>query len=776
MTKLSAVLDYHGIYVNPNNESQVQADCPFCGKEQKLYGDPKSGQWDCKSCGKTGNVYTFLAELVSESSPLTEDQIQSLVEYRKSKIPTFLPEDGPGDREQQPGDLFPKAIGKRTYSKYLRNHPYLPETYLLPFYGRDKNGKIKLLNIKTLNPNRDKPRWMATKSLSQNPWVNDPTLTDPDYIYIVEGEWDGLFLTHILRKTKTLVVAIPGSGNFLKTNAIQQAIQCATNQKIPLRLIFDNDGPGRTHQEKLIKLIENNHAVDIETFQWPDEVHMDGMDLSDALLCLESPLSPEKSNEHQDNFFAKIITRSADDNEQIKADKEAEELFKDPLTFQETCEAWESTGINLTPRHKDAIVLAAATILCSQTPGVSVWLFLVGPSGCGKSLTLEAFHTVDSTFYQTSITRASLVSGFTGGGEDPSLLDRIVNQCLVIRDWTTQFSKAPQAQTELVGLLREGYDGEIDQSFGSGAIRKQHGQFGILAGVTSKIHIQQDSDVGERFIKYQMMNTSQGQDALLLHALRKANLPVTQHGADQNNPLSIRRAATKAWLGPIIGYRKKTGMSDIPISPEQEAKFVAITQWVIHCRALVERDTEGNPTYEPSTESGMRLIQQLARIAPSIAAVMGKHEVDSEVMKLVGRIAWSTATGTKREVLALVTHQGSVTVKQAHRALDVAPNTVRRYLEDLRLLDALERTKDSNLKEGDHPVGADPYSYQISETFAPYAKTGLTLMEPSYKPRGVAKEYRRQKTTTKRTKRTKSNKSTNWEIPKPTKAKRYFPR
>src|SRR5690606_24315283 len=60
--------DCHGCDMRepPPGMSDWIGDCPFCGKEQHLYVEPTEGLFDCKVCGESGNVVSFLTRLADK--------------------------------------------------------------------------------------------------------------------------------------------------------------------------------------------------------------------------------------------------------------------------------------------------------------------------------------------------------------------------------------------------------------------------------------------------------------------------------------------------------------------------------------------------------------------------------------------------------------------------------------------------------------------------------------------------------------------------------------
>src|ERR1044072_3248760 len=58
----------HGVQIDPREgHEQAIGECPFCSRELKFHVNQETGQADCKGCGWSGNVSTFLRELWNTS-------------------------------------------------------------------------------------------------------------------------------------------------------------------------------------------------------------------------------------------------------------------------------------------------------------------------------------------------------------------------------------------------------------------------------------------------------------------------------------------------------------------------------------------------------------------------------------------------------------------------------------------------------------------------------------------------------------------------------------
>jgi hypothetical protein len=97
----------------------------------------------------------------------------------------------------------------------------------------------------------------------------------------------------------------------------------------------------------------------------------------------------------------------------------------------------------------------------------------------------------------------TFVSGFKG--KNSSLLERLDAKglsFLLLKDFTTVLSLHRDARSEILGALREIYDGEYSKDFGNGQSVSWSGRLGFLAGVTPVIdrHHQVLAVLGQRFL------------------------------------------------------------------------------------------------------------------------------------------------------------------------------------------------------------------------------------------------------------------------------------
>jgi len=98
------------------------------------------------------------------------------------------------------------------------------------------------------------------------------------------------------------------------------------------------------------------------------------------------------------------------------------------------------------------------------------WMLIIGPPSHAKTELLRSLDGHPKTCFLSNLTPSTLVSGlrFKKGQKDPSLLLTLDGKTLVLKDFTSILSMRSEAQQEILGQLREVYDGQYSKAFGTG--------------------------------------------------------------------------------------------------------------------------------------------------------------------------------------------------------------------------------------------------------------------------------------------------------------------
>ena len=104
----------------------------------------------------------------------------------------------------------------------------------------------------------------------------------------------------------------------------------------------------------------------------------------------------------------------------------------------------------------------------------------------------------------SELTSKTFASGLETHGENPSLLHRLTNEVLVLKDLTTVLEMYQEERQAILAQLREIYDGRFDKAWGTGKELHWQGRLGFLAGVTPIIDSYHSvlSVLGERFVLF----------------------------------------------------------------------------------------------------------------------------------------------------------------------------------------------------------------------------------------------------------------------------------
>lgn len=147
-----------------------------------------------------------------------------------------------------------------------------------------------------------------------------------------------------------------------------------------------------------------------------------------------------------------------------------------------------------------------ATIVANRMTGDPVWLFIIAPSGGTKTELIQTLTSLNDTYLLSSLTPHTLASGCIGGKDQSLLMALKSGTILLFKDFTSVLSMHREHRAEILGQLREIYDGRYRKTFGTGQVVDWSGKLGFIAGVTPIIdtHYSVFNVLGERFIQVRM--------------------------------------------------------------------------------------------------------------------------------------------------------------------------------------------------------------------------------------------------------------------------------
>jgi len=361
------------------------------------------------------------------------------------------------------------------------------------------------------------------------------------------------------------------------------------------------------------------------------------------------------------------------------------------------------------------IDVAAGTYAANRLGADPLWLLILGPPSNTKTEILQCFAGHSKAIFISTLTPNTLVSGFKPkNGLNPSLLPKLNNKLLVLKDFTSVLSMRQESRTEVIGQLREAYDGKYDKSFGNGVTINWEGKFGFLGACTNEYddHHAVISSMGERFLLYRTRNHDNGAMGLRAHEMV---------GREDEVRAEVREAFQKfiAQFDDLeaISFRENKDIINAIISL---ACFVAIA------RTPVKRDYRGEvkPVLFHPEGSG-RLTKQLKQLGYGLSLAYGKDSIDEDVLAVLRKVARDLVPTMRLMVIkhlwerkACITEGAWRGTSEVAQSLDLPGSTTKTICEDLMIVGGMKRDL---IEECSEKGGRPGYLWQLNDELTNWA-------------------------------------------------------
>lgn len=328
----------------------------------------------------------------------------------------------------------------------------------------------------------------------------------------------------------------------------------------------------------------------------------------------------------------------------------------------------------------DYLPVFTGAVLAHRCASEPVWLLVVAPPGGTKTETIRSLHGYPGIYPLSELTARTFASGLeTHDGTDPSLLARLRDEILTLKDFTTVLEMHREERQAILAQLREIYDGRFDKVWGTGRELHWEGRLGFLAGVTPIIdeHQVAMAVMGERFVLFRLRTPDRRQVA------RRA-----LEGASRE--AEMRAELRRAMHGFLASRR-----SELPAVSDAVLDALArAADFVTRARSGVVRDGYRREfNYAPEPEVPTRFAKVLLALARGIALAYDHPAVGEVELRLVMRVALDCLPKVRHSVVtALVEHgivaddDGFPTTSAIAGATQFSTATIRRALEDLQAL------------------------------------------------------------------------------------------
>lgn len=645
-----------GVLFTGGNSSQAHGTCPFTGKRDKFYVNPKTLMWDSKMTGQKGNYLQFLDAISKRNmKEIRSRELQQLADDRGLPI---------------------EAFQKFNIGKFNRD-------YTLPIYN--SQGKLQDLRMYQLGKRIMSSPDCHTGLLGMNQLVK---AKKGETVYLCEGEWDLFAVNWLFHRIKknNVVVATPGASTFKA-----DWVQFFRDKKVVV--LYDNDEAGESGQLTVMhKLFGQVNAL--YYLNWPVK-YTAGFDIRDFII--KEAIKSKKPNRCFSNIkkmlstnpTRKPVTTMTPEGFKSEDLEFTPDLKMDLTKLIKTFTKW----LSLRPEAVQGIEIAAATVLSINVPGDPVWMFIIAPPGGAKTEIISAFAECPETYMTSSLTPHALISGQRlAEGEDPSLIPDLNEKCLLVKDFTSILGLKDTVKEEIFAILRDAYDGECGKDFGNGKRPKYKSHFGILAAVTPEIYMlgAQHASLGERFLKFCICENLDDDTT------DQVSRSIDNEGQETGMRKELRDAVRS------FVYIKKKRMLKYGVKtelPEDLKKaIIALVTWGSRMRGTVQRSKfDGDMILSrPYSEVGTRLGKSMAKLSKQLAYNNGKKKVSEYEYRMVRKCVLDSISQRNEDIIRVLykscpTHNDALLTKELSLRTRYPVSTILRVMNDLVLLDVVDR-------------------------------------------------------------------------------------
>lgn len=333
-------------------------------------------------------------------------------------------------------------------------------------------------------------------------------------------------------------------------------------------------------------------------------------------------------------------------------------------------------------KDKNVLRILLATVIANKLKGDPVWLLIVCASGGSKTELLRGLNKIPNIYALSDLTPQTFLSGMKG--DNASLLNRIdpYDTIMVMKDFTTVLTMHRDKRQEILGQMREIYDGYIKKAFGTGETKEWTGKLGFIAGVTTVIDRYQTVNqvLGERFIQYHLVH----EDALTLARRSMSNT---------GDEVQMREEIQNAFADFIAGVEIPERNPDV--SEEVKDKVVHLATFCVRARSGVFREGYSREIeFVPDPELPTRFTKELMKLASALSLV--DEQSDEQNYDLVFKIGMDSIPQLRRSIVSMMRFDEEYETSKIASEVGYPSTSTRRALEELQALELLKKRSDGN--------------------------------------------------------------------------------
>lgn len=351
---------------------------------------------------------------------------------------------------------------------------------------------------------------------------------------------------------------------------------------------------------------------------------------------------------------------------------------------------------------RGVLPIMIATFIANQLPLKPVWLLIIGASSGGKTALIESLNALTNIVFPISdLTTNTFASGQQRPGKETSLLRKLKpGNILTFKDFTSLMEKNQEARGEIMGQLREIYDGNYVKRTGTGQDIPWTGKVGVIAGGTEAVYerLESLSVMGDRFIMYGLSQAPR------MEVAKRAFMNEQTNMAEKEKHL---QTCVKSYILYLMDNLSLA--SDIKINDELMMKILSVADFSTIVRSgVIMDDRKGQVKFVPQHEMPMRMTAQLVAITKAFLLMRktiqqpeggDKILIESGSLSVLEedclyKVAFSSIPIKRRKALfSLASYKGGITTEGLATAVGYQTDVVRVWLAQLNALGVCIREK-----------------------------------------------------------------------------------
>lgn len=368
-------------------------------------------------------------------------------------------------------------------------------------------------------------------------------------------------------------------------------------------------------------------------------------------------------------------------------------------------------------------------------PGNPVWTTLIAPSSGGKTTLLAPLEALQICFFINDLTEKTLMSGYKVGGKEYSVLKLADRRVVIIPDFTTIITKNAQSKAEILGQLRQVYDGDFIKYTGTGKIAWK-GKIGMLLGCTPSIYKELEGAraMGERFIYFNMQVPTDDEIADKIAQVGKSALEFKL----------IMEPLYKQYSEGLYKWMKDTKYTPtLDLTADQTARIKFAAKFCVAAKATVSTDFKTGKVDSMPNKASLGRDYNTFLQALRGWQVMDAYEMQDATYTEVSEFnmytielhAYSSLSRERRkimEILAGTTDKLSASEIGVREGFGLEKDAVEKYLSPLHSIGIVKKIPGKS-GQANRWYLDDPKQIEFIQEVSPYTKEAGHLSEEELK-------------------------------------------